>query len=89
MKLLIFVGINLGGYVGWELGERLGTMTAFLLSGAGVCSESSRAGGWREGISRERTGRAAMPSQSHAALSRNQNRVPPFGRGSQPIFPPH
>ncbi len=35
MKLLIFVGINLGGYVGWELGERLGMMSAFLLSGAG------------------------------------------------------
>ena len=35
MKLLIFVGINLGGYVGWELGERFGMMTAFLLSGAG------------------------------------------------------
>jgi hypothetical protein len=35
MKLLIFVGINLGGYVGWELGDRFGTMTAFLLSGAG------------------------------------------------------
>ena len=35
MKLLIFVGINLGGYVGWELGERFGMMTAFLLSSAG------------------------------------------------------
>ncbi len=35
MKLCIFVGINLGGYVGWELGDRFGTMTAFLLSGAG------------------------------------------------------
>ena len=35
MKLCIFVGINLGGYVGWELGDRYGTMTAFLLSGLG------------------------------------------------------
>jgi hypothetical protein len=35
MKLLIFVGVNLGGCAGWELGERFGTMTAFLLSGAG------------------------------------------------------
>ena len=35
MKLCIFVGVNLGGYVGWELGDRFGTMTAFLLSGAG------------------------------------------------------
>jgi len=35
MKFLIFVGVNLGGYVGWELGEKFGMMTAFLLSGAG------------------------------------------------------
>ena len=35
MKLLIFVGINLGGCAGWELGERSGTMMAFVLSGAG------------------------------------------------------
>lgn len=35
MKLCIFTGINLGGYVGWELGERFGTMTAFILSGLG------------------------------------------------------
>lgn len=35
MKLLIFVGVNVGGYVGWELGEYFGTMSAFLLSGAG------------------------------------------------------
>jgi hypothetical protein len=35
VKLCIFVGINLGGYFGWELGDRFGTMTAFLLSGAG------------------------------------------------------
>jgi len=35
VKLCIFVGINLGGYLGWELGGRFGTMTAFLLSGAG------------------------------------------------------
>ncbi len=35
MKLCIFVGINFGSYLGWELGEHFGTMTAFLLSGAG------------------------------------------------------
>lgn len=35
MKLLIFVGVNLGGYAGWELGEHFGMMSAFLLSGAG------------------------------------------------------
>jgi hypothetical protein len=35
MKLCIFVGLNLGGYVGWELGEHIGLMTAFLVSGLG------------------------------------------------------
>ena len=35
VKLFIFIGINLGGYVGWDLGERFGTMTAFVLSGLG------------------------------------------------------
>ena len=40
MKFLIFVGINLGGCVGWELGGRFGTRTAFVVSGIG-----SRSGG--------------------------------------------
>jgi hypothetical protein len=35
VKLFIFLGVNLGGYFGWELGDRFGTMTAFWLSGAG------------------------------------------------------
>ena len=35
MKLCIFTGINLGGFVGWELGERFGTMPAFFVSGLG------------------------------------------------------
>jgi hypothetical protein len=35
MKLLIFVGLNIGGYVGWELGERFGFMTAFFISSLG------------------------------------------------------
>jgi hypothetical protein len=35
VKLFIFIGVNVGGYFGWELGDRFGTMTAFLLSGAG------------------------------------------------------
>ena len=35
MKFLIFIGVNLGGCAGWELGAHFGTMTAFLLSGAG------------------------------------------------------
>lgn len=35
MKLCIFVGVNIGGYLGWELGDCFGTMMAFLLSGAG------------------------------------------------------
>lgn len=45
MKFCIFVGINAGGAVGWWLGEMIGTMTAFFVSGAG-----SLAGvylGWR------------------------------------------
>jgi len=35
MKLCIFVGLNVGGYVGWELGEYVGTMTAVIVSGIG------------------------------------------------------
>jgi len=35
MKLCIFVGINVGGAVGWWLGDMVGTMTAFCVSGAG------------------------------------------------------
>ena len=35
MKLCIFVGINLGGYVGWELGEHFGMLAAFIISGIG------------------------------------------------------
>ncbi len=31
-KLLGFVGATLGSYVGWALGSRFGTMTAFMLS---------------------------------------------------------
>lgn len=44
MKLLIFVGINVGGYVGWQLGERFGFLPAFLASGAG--SVLGVFGGW-------------------------------------------
>src|SRR3954447_13374577 len=35
VKFLIFIGLNVGGYVGWALGESYGIMTAFLLSSAG------------------------------------------------------
>jgi chromate transport protein ChrA len=35
MKLCIFVGMNVGGYIGWELGEYVGMMTAFLVSSLG------------------------------------------------------
>jgi hypothetical protein len=35
MKLCIFVGLNVGGYVGWVLGEHVGLMTAFLVSSLG------------------------------------------------------
>ncbi len=35
MKLCIFIGINVGGYAGWLLGEQIGLLTAFLVSGVG------------------------------------------------------
>lgn len=35
MKLCIFTGINVGGYIGWSLAEPYGVLTAFLVSGAG------------------------------------------------------
>jgi len=35
MKFLIFVGVNVGGFAGWELGEPFGVMTAFFISGFG------------------------------------------------------
>jgi hypothetical protein len=45
MKLCIFVGMNVGGYVGWVLGEHFGIMTAFLASGVG--SLFGVYGGWK------------------------------------------
>ena len=38
MKLLIFVGVNVGGAVGWAIGEPFGFMTAFFVSGLGSCA---------------------------------------------------
>jgi len=35
MKLCIFIGLNVGGYVGWVLGEQVGLMTAFLVGSLG------------------------------------------------------
>jgi len=35
LRLFMFLGITLGGAVGWWLGELVGFMTAFLLSGVG------------------------------------------------------
>ena len=34
-KLPIFVGMTVGGWMGWWLGERFGIMTAFVLSTLG------------------------------------------------------
>ena len=34
-RLCIFVGMIVLGWVGWWLGEKIGFMTAFLLSGLG------------------------------------------------------
>ena len=45
MKLLIFVGINVGGGLGWWAGEQFGVMTAFILSGIG--SVLGVFGGWK------------------------------------------
>jgi hypothetical protein len=44
MKLCIFIGVNVGGMVGWWLGEHVGLMTAFLVSGVG--SVFGVYGGW-------------------------------------------
>lgn len=35
MKLCIFVGMSVGSWAGWALGESGGVMTAFLISGVG------------------------------------------------------
>ena len=34
-KLLILIGMTLGGWVGWWLGDRFGVMTAFIVSTLG------------------------------------------------------
>jgi hypothetical protein len=38
MKFLIFIGVNVGGAIGWSLGEPFGFMTAFFVSGLGSCA---------------------------------------------------
>ncbi len=35
MKFLIFIGINVGGAIGWALAERFGLLAAFIASGIG------------------------------------------------------
>lgn len=35
VKFCIFIGVNVGGAIGWSLGERFGIMTAFLISSIG------------------------------------------------------
>jgi hypothetical protein len=35
VKLLIFIGVNVFGAIGWTLGDRFGIMWAFALSGIG------------------------------------------------------
>ncbi len=35
MKFCIFIGVNVGGYAGWVLGEPMGLMAAFLISSLG------------------------------------------------------
>jgi hypothetical protein len=36
MKLMGFLGATVGGYAGWALGARFGTMTAFVISMIGT-----------------------------------------------------
>jgi hypothetical protein len=36
VKLAAFVGSTIGGYIGWALGDRIGLMTAFILSMLGT-----------------------------------------------------
>ena len=45
MKLCIFIGVNVGGMIGWWLGEHVGIMTAFLASSVG--SVLGVYAGWR------------------------------------------
>jgi hypothetical protein len=48
MKLCIFVGTTLGGYLGWWLGEYFGFGAAFALSGLG--SLAGVYAGWKVGL---------------------------------------
>jgi hypothetical protein len=45
MKFCIFVGVNVGGYVGWLLAENFGMLVAFIASGVG--SVAGVYVGWR------------------------------------------
>lgn len=46
-RLLIFVGMVVGGWIGWRLGERFGIMAAFIISTLG--SLGGVILGWRIG----------------------------------------
>ncbi len=35
MKLLVSVGVTVGSYAGWNLGEGFGVLAAFVISGVG------------------------------------------------------
>jgi len=35
MKMLIFIGTNIGACLGWSAGERFGLLGAFIVSGIG------------------------------------------------------
>ncbi|MDB6156155.1 MAG: hypothetical protein JWL90_4608 [Chthoniobacteraceae bacterium] len=45
MKLCIFIGLNVGGAVGWWAGEYFGLMQAFI--GSSIGSLLGVYGGWR------------------------------------------
>jgi len=44
-KLCIFIGMSALGWVGWWLGEKIGIMTAFVVSG--IASMAGAYAGWR------------------------------------------
>lgn len=44
MKLMIFIGMTVGGWVGWGLASRFGIFTAFIVSSLG--SLAGVFGGW-------------------------------------------
>jgi uncharacterized protein YcfJ len=45
VKFCIFIGMNVGGMIGWSLGEQFGVMIAFIISSLG--SVAGVFAGWK------------------------------------------